>query len=45
MRKKPFGPPGVEVPVIGQGTWNVPEARRRGWTGRSLRFGAGSSSA
>lgn len=26
MRKKPFGPPGVEVAVIGQGTWNVPES-------------------
>ncbi|HKU81497.1 MAG TPA: aldo/keto reductase [Candidatus Tumulicola sp.] len=26
MRRKPFGGTGVEVAVIGQGTWNVPES-------------------
>lgn len=25
MRREPFGPTGKAVPVIGQGTWNVPE--------------------
>lgn len=25
MRRKPFGKTGVDVPVIGQGTWDVPE--------------------
>ncbi len=25
MRKKPFGPTGIELPVIGQGTWDIPE--------------------
>lgn len=26
MRSKPFGPAGTQVPVIGQGTWNMPES-------------------
>ena len=26
MRKKPFGPTGIELPVIGQGTWDIPES-------------------
>ena len=26
MREKPFGPAGVRVAVIGQGTWNLPES-------------------
>ena len=26
MRTKPFGKTGVELPVIGQGTWNMPES-------------------
>jgi diketogulonate reductase-like aldo/keto reductase len=26
MRYKPFGKTGVELPVIGQGTWNMPES-------------------
>ncbi len=26
MRTKPFGPTGVELPVIGQGTWDIPES-------------------
>lgn len=26
MRVKPFGKTGVELPVIGQGTWNMPES-------------------
>jgi len=32
MRTRPFGPTGVEVPVVGQGTWPTPnvEALRRG---------------
>ncbi|HEY2475529.1 MAG TPA: aldo/keto reductase [Candidatus Cybelea sp.] len=25
MQRKPFGPTGVDVPVIGQGTWDMPE--------------------
>lgn len=34
MRRKPFGPSGVELPVIGQGTWDVPE---RGAAAREAR--------
>ena len=26
MKTKPFGPDGIAVPVIGQGTWDVPES-------------------
>jgi diketogulonate reductase-like aldo/keto reductase len=26
MRKKLFGPTGIELPVIGQGTWDLPES-------------------
>jgi diketogulonate reductase-like aldo/keto reductase len=26
MREKPFGHTGVEIPVIGQGSWNLPES-------------------
>jgi diketogulonate reductase-like aldo/keto reductase len=26
MKEKPFGPTGIELPVIGQGTWDVPES-------------------
>ena len=29
MRCEPFGPTGVRVPVIGQGTWNMERDRRR----------------
>ncbi len=29
MRKKPFGPTGVDVAVIGQGTWDLPETGAR----------------
>jgi diketogulonate reductase-like aldo/keto reductase len=29
MRFKPFGTTGVELPVIGQGTWNMPETGAR----------------
>lgn len=28
MRKKYFGPTGLELPVIGQGTWDIPESGR-----------------
>lgn len=26
MRKKPFGPTDIELPVIGQGSWDIPES-------------------
>ncbi len=26
MRKKPFGATGIDLPVIGQGTWDIPES-------------------
>ena len=29
LRTKPFGPAGVEVAVVGQGTWDVPESGDR----------------
>jgi diketogulonate reductase-like aldo/keto reductase len=29
MRRAPFGPAGVRVPVVGQGTWNMERDRRR----------------
>lgn len=29
MKRKPFGPTGVDVPVIGQGTWDIPERGAR----------------
>ncbi len=40
MIRKPFGPAGVAVPVIGQGTWDVPESgHRRAEAIRALRRG------
>ncbi|HKU66513.1 MAG TPA: aldo/keto reductase [Candidatus Baltobacteraceae bacterium] len=40
MRKKPFGPAGLGVPVIGQGTWDIPESgARREEAIRALRRG------
>src|SRR4029078_10267310 len=30
VRKRPFGPPQMPVPVIGQGTWAFERAGRRG---------------
>ena len=27
MRKKKFGPTGVSLPIIGQGSWDVPKRR------------------
>lgn len=27
MRKRPFGPTGIDVPIIGQGTWRVADSR------------------
>ena len=29
MTRKPFGGTGVAVPVIGQGTWDIPESGHR----------------
>jgi diketogulonate reductase-like aldo/keto reductase len=29
MRRKAFGPTGIELPTIGQGTWNMPEGGAR----------------
>jgi len=38
--RKPFGPGGVAVPVIGQGTWDIPESgHRRAEAIRALRYG------
>jgi diketogulonate reductase-like aldo/keto reductase len=38
--RKPFGPAGVAVPVIGQGTWDIPESgHRRAEAIRALRRG------
>jgi diketogulonate reductase-like aldo/keto reductase len=38
--RKPFGPDGVAVPVIGQGTWDIPESgHRRAEAIRTLRRG------
>jgi diketogulonate reductase-like aldo/keto reductase len=38
--RKPFGPDGVAVPVIGQGTWDIPESgHRRAEAIRALRRG------
>jgi diketogulonate reductase-like aldo/keto reductase len=38
--RKPFGPAGVAVPVIGQGTWDIPESgSRRAEAIRALRRG------
>lgn len=40
MEKKAFGPARVEVPVIGQGTWDIPESgARRDEAVRALRRG------
>ena len=40
MIRKPFGPTGVAVPVIGQGTWDIPESgSRRAESIRALRRG------
>lgn len=40
MIRKPFGPAGVAVPVIGQGTWDIPEnGHRRAEAIRALRRG------
>lgn len=40
MIRKPFGTTGVAVPVIGQGTWDIPESGgRRGEAARALRRG------
>ena len=40
MIRKPFGPTGVAVPVIGQGTWDIPESgHRRAEAIRALRRG------
>ena len=40
MIRKPFGPDGVAVPVIGQGTWDIPESgHRRAEAIRALRRG------
>jgi diketogulonate reductase-like aldo/keto reductase len=40
MTRKPFGGTGVAVPVIGQGTWDIPESgRRRAEAVRALRRG------
>ncbi len=40
MIRKPFGPGGVAVPVIGQGTWDIPESgHRRAEAIRALRYG------
>src|SRR5437763_3666445 len=40
MTRKPFGGTGVAVPVIGQGTWDIPESgHRRAEAVRALRRG------
>src|SRR5579884_1765007 len=40
MEKKPFGPARIDVPVIGQGTWDIPESgARRDEAIRALRRG------
>jgi diketogulonate reductase-like aldo/keto reductase len=40
MQNKPFGPKGVEVAAIGQGTWDIPESgARRGEAISALRRG------